>query len=96
MKPSERQVGGSHYKDFAIQPSQFIHRNGIGWHEGNAIKRISRWKQKGGHEDLLKAIHEIELLLEEEGYYDGRDDSKQSKHQVDFSWDGFREWELEV
>lgn len=68
-KPSDKQVGGDHYKNFAIQPSQFIHRNNIGWHEGNAIKRISRWKQKGGHEDLLKAIHELELLLEEEGYY---------------------------
>lgn len=64
MKASERQVGGDHYKDMPIQPYEYIVKNNLGWHEGNAIKRISRWREKGGIEDILKAIHELELLLE--------------------------------
>lgn len=64
MKAHEKQVGGNHYKDMVIQPYEYIVKNNIGWHEGNAIKRISRWKTKGGKEDIKKAIHELELLLE--------------------------------
>lgn len=63
--PTEKQVGGSHYKDFEIQPSVYIRVNGIGWYEGNAIKYISRHKAKGGKQDLEKAIHYLELALEE-------------------------------
>ena len=48
MKADEKQVGGSHYKDMVIQPYIYITKNNLGWHEGNAIKRISRWKTKGG------------------------------------------------
>ena len=47
----------------AIQPIQFIHANDIGYCEGNVIKYVSRWKDKGGLEDLRKAKHYIELLL---------------------------------
>lgn len=61
---SEKQIGGNHYKDMPIQPSEYITKNGIGWYEGNAIKYISRYKQKGGKADIEKAIHYLELLLE--------------------------------
>ena len=64
MTASKRQVGGGHYRNFAIQPSEFIHRNGLGWCEGNAIKYVSRHKSKNGRQDILKAIHYLELLLE--------------------------------
>lgn len=60
-----RQVGGNHYKNMSIQPGLFIRRNGIGWYEGNAIKYICRYKQKGGTQDIDKAIHYLELLKEE-------------------------------
>jgi hypothetical protein len=60
------QVGGSHYKDFAIQPAEFIHRNGIGFLEGNVIKYVTRYKAKNGLQDLEKARHYIELLIEME------------------------------
>lgn len=63
--PSDRQVGGDHYKNFAIQPNKFIRKNKIGWYEGNAIKRICRHAQKGRREDIEKAIHELEFVLEE-------------------------------
>lgn len=61
-----KQVGGAHYKDMAIQPAEYILANNIGWAEGCAIGYLSRWRQKGGIEDLRKAIHTIELLIEAE------------------------------
>lgn len=60
------QVGGSHYKNFKIQPVEFIHKNGIGFVEGCCIKYLCRWKQKNGVEDLKKAKHFIEMLIEME------------------------------
>lgn len=59
-----KQEGGSHYKDLAIQPVEYIHANGIGFFEGNVIKYVTRWRSKAGVEDLRKAKHYIELLIE--------------------------------
>jgi hypothetical protein len=61
---SNIQVGGSHYKDFAIQPAEFCARNGIPFLEGNVIKYVTRHRQKNGAEDIRKAIHYLELILE--------------------------------
>ena len=61
-----RQEGGNHYKGLAVQPVEYIHRNGIGYMEGNAIKYLTRWRSKGGIEDLRKARHYIDLLIEME------------------------------
>ncbi len=61
---SSKQIGGNHYKDMPIQPSEYITKNGLGWYEGNAIKYITRYKTKGGKQDIEKAIHYLELLLE--------------------------------
>ena len=52
-----------HY-DFQIQPVEYILRNRLGFCEGNVVKYISRWKMKNGKEDLLKARHYIDILLE--------------------------------
>lgn len=65
-KATERQEGGSHYKDMPIQPSEYIVKNGLGWFEGNVIKYISRHRAKNGLEDLKKARHYIDLLIEHE------------------------------
>ena len=59
-----KQVGGSHYKKFKIQPAEFCHVNGIPYIESTVIKYICRWRDKGGFQDLDKAIHFIELLKE--------------------------------
>jgi hypothetical protein len=64
ISASEKQIGGNHYKDMPIQPSEYITKNGLGWYEGNAIKYISRYKTKHGKQDIEKAIHYLELLLE--------------------------------
>ena len=64
MSSLDIQVGGSHYKEMAIQPIEFIMKNNIGFMEGNAIKYISRWRSKGGVEDLKKARHYLDMLIE--------------------------------
>lgn len=64
MSSLNTQVGGSHYKEMAIQPAEFITRNGIGFLPGCVIKRVCRYKCKNGKEDLLKAIHELQLMIE--------------------------------
>lgn len=69
--PLARQEGGSHYKNLAIQPVEFIHSNKLNFLEGCVVKRICRHRRKNGAEDILKAIHELELLLSME-YPEGR------------------------
>lgn len=64
MTASDIQVGGEHYKNMAIQPSEFIYKNNINWLEGNAIKYICRHAKKGGVQDIDKAIHYLQLLKE--------------------------------
>ena len=64
MKSFKKQVGGSHYKNYKIQPVEFIIKNNIGFVEGNIIKYILRFKEKGGAVDLEKAKHYIELLID--------------------------------
>ena len=60
----DKQVDGTHYKECAIQPIQYIVKNGLGFLEGNVIKYVTRHKQKNGKSDVQKAIHYLELLLE--------------------------------
>lgn len=62
--PLSIQKAGSHYKDMAIQPVEFIHKNQLGFLEGCVIKRVCRWRKKDGIQDLEKAIHELQLLIE--------------------------------
>jgi hypothetical protein len=64
MKSFKKQVGGSHYKNYKIQPVEFIIKNNIGFVEGNIIKYVLRFKEKGGAVDLEKAKHYIELLID--------------------------------
>ena len=60
----EKQVGGKHYKNFRIQPAQFKNENKLLFAEGNAIKYICRHSFKGKEEDIKKAIHYLEMILE--------------------------------
>jgi len=62
--PLQQQVGGDHYQQHAIQPVEFITANKLTFLEGCVVKRICRHRRKNGLEDLRKAIHEIELLIE--------------------------------
>lgn len=58
------QVGGSHYKNLAIQPLEFIVANNLDFPSGNVVKYVVRYKLKGGLEDLKKARHYLDLLIE--------------------------------
>ena len=68
MKPKalDTQVGGDHYKSMKIQPLEFIMANKLAYCEANVVKYISRWRNKNGVEDLRKAKHYIDLLIQEE------------------------------
>lgn len=63
-KASDKQIGGSHYKNFVIQPTEFCVKNNIGFLEGNVIKYVLRHEHKNGVQDIDKAIHYLELLKE--------------------------------
>ena len=64
MKATTKQVGGSHYKDFAIQPTEFCQRNRLNTCEANVVKYVCRHNAKGQRQDIEKAMHYLELLLE--------------------------------
>ena len=66
----EQQVGGNHYKKMAIQPVEFILANGLGFCEGNILKYICRWRDKNGIEDLEKAQHYLDILIENAEKYE--------------------------
>ena len=58
------QIGGTHYNQFKIQPVTYIHENNLGFLAGNAIKYVTRYHLKNGKQDLQKAIHCIQMLIE--------------------------------
>lgn len=60
------QIGGGHYKDMVIQPIEYNIKNNIPFAEGNVIKYVSRWRNKNGVEDLKKARHILDILIETE------------------------------
>ena len=64
MSVWNKQVGGKHYRTLKIQPSQFVIENKLLFPEGSVIKYICRHPHKGKKQDLLKAIHFIEMIIE--------------------------------
>ena len=64
MSAYKKQIGGNHYSRFKVQPSKFINDNKLPFAEGNAIKYICRHAHKGGKEDLEKAKHYIDMIIE--------------------------------
>ena len=77
MSAYNKQIGGKHYQNFSIQPSKFVIENKLLFPEGCAIKYICRHQNKGGKEDLLKAIHFIEMIIERD--YPPEEKSKEVK-----------------
>jgi hypothetical protein len=81
MDPYKKQIGGAHYQ-MKIQPSEFINHNKLLFAEGNAIKYIVRHSKKNGKEDLEKAKHYIDMIID-------RDYSSEKKE----SWiDEYKKW----
>ena len=87
VSPYDIQIGGSHYKKMKIQPSEFINKNNLPFAEGNAIKYLCRHKQKGQKQDLEKAKHFIDMIIER----DYKDCEYQKEKQE--TWvEGYRKW----
>ena len=74
--PYDKQVGGDHYSKMKIQPAEFINKNKLPFAEGNAIKYICRHINKGGEQDLEKAKHYIDMIIERD-YPEVKDDRKE-------------------
>jgi hypothetical protein len=66
MKALETQIGGDYYRTMAIQPTEYIVRNKLNFPEGCVVKYVSRHRLKGGKQDLEKAIHYLQVIIESE------------------------------
>ena len=75
-----KQVGGNHYQNMAIQPSEFINKNNIPFAEGNAIKYLCRHKQKNQKQDLLKAKHYIDMAIDRDYPDEVKEEIKEKKN----------------
>ena len=84
MSVYNKQIGGTHYKKMKIQPSKFVIENKLLFPEGNVIKYILRHQDKGGKQDLLKAKHFIEMIIE-------RDYSEEKEKQETWK-EGYKKW----
>ena len=84
MSAYKKQIGGSHYSKFKVQPSKFINDNKLLFAEGNAIKYICRHTHKGGKQDLLKAKHYIDMIMER--------DYEEKKEKTETWIEGYKKW----
>ena len=84
MSAYKKQIGGSHYSKFKVQPSKFINDNKLLFAEGNAIKYICRHTHKGGKQDLLKAKHYIDMIIER--------DYEEKKEKTETWLKGYKKW----
>lgn len=65
QQATARQVGGDHYKGMVIQPAVFAQKNKLTFLEGCVVKRVARHSRGGkGRQDIEKAIHELQMILE--------------------------------
>ena len=84
MSAYDKQVGGKHYIKYKIQPSKFVVENKLLYPEGCVIKYILRHQDKGGKQDLLKAKHFIDMIIE-------RDYGDEKEKQE--TWiEGYKKW----
>ena len=107
LKVYSKQIGGSHYMDMVMQPSEFINKNKLQFAEGNAIKYICRHANKGEVQDLEKAKHYIDMIIErdygpqnsdmvpmtEEEEYRNAGISKEEAEKKPETWiEGYNKW----
>ena len=84
MSAYDKQVGGKHYIKYKIQPSEFVVENKLLYPEGCVIKYILRHQDKGGKQDLLKAKHFIDMIIER--------DYKDEKEKQETWVEGYKKW----
>lgn len=64
IKALDDQVGGNHYKKYSIQPVEYSMANNLNYCQANVVKYTTRYRDKGGVEDLKKAQHYLQLLMQ--------------------------------
>ena len=84
MSAYKKQVGGKHYLRYKIQPSEFVVENRLLYPEGCVIKYILRHQDKGGKQDLEKAKHFIDMIIER--------DYKDEKEKQETWIEGYKKW----
>ena len=85
MRVWKKQIGGNHYKKYKLQPSQFVTENKLLYPEGCVIKYVVRHQDKGGKQDLEKAKHMIDMIIERD--YETEEQQK--------AWlEGYRKWKI--
>ena len=84
MNAYKKQIGGNHYKKYKVQPSQFVTENKLLYPEGCVIKYVIRHQDKGGKQDLEKAKHMIDMIIE-------RDYEEEKEKQETWS-EGYKKW----
>ena len=87
MSAYDKQVGGKHYIKYKIQPSKFVVENKLLYPEGCVIKYVVRHQDKGGKEDLEKAKHMIDMIIER--------DYGEDKEKTESWVEGYRKWKRE-
>ena len=84
MSAYKKQIGGKHYLKYKIQPSKFVVENKLLYPEGCVIKYVIRHQDKGGKQDLEKAKHMIDMIIE-------RDYGDEKEKQE--TWlEGYKKW----
>ena len=86
MSVWKKQVGGKHYIKYKIQPSQFVVENKLLYPEGCVIKYILRHRLKGKQQDLEKAIHFIEMIIERDYPKDFLEEAEKEKKELEESY----------
>jgi len=92
MSANEKQVGGEHYRA-PIQHWDYVLANKIPYLEAQIIKYVTRWRDKNGVQDLLKAQHFLEKLIEVEHPPINRDPEKIPQfHPTDIALNPTKSW----
>ena len=84
MSVWKKQIGGNHYKKYKLQPSQFVTGNKLLYPEGCVIKYVVRHQDKGGKQDLEKAKHMIDMIIER--------DYEEEKEKQETWLEGYKKW----
>ncbi len=83
MSVWKKQIGGNHYKKYKLQPSQFVTENKLLYPEGCVIKYVVRHQDKGGKQDLEKAKHMIDMIIERD---------YETEEQQETWLEGYKKW----
>ena len=89
MSVWKKQIGGNHYRKYRVQPSQFVTENKLLYPEGCVIKYVIRHQDKGGKQDLEKAKHMIDMIIERD--YETEKDERQETSQKEWL-EGYKKW----